>query len=82
MPKRQAVVSPTPHQSAAGRVSVLTRHHGADHPVVAEARAALRVARLSEEITREAEADPPLTFEQKARLAVLLLQSRQVGGGS
>jgi hypothetical protein len=67
-----------PHLSAAGRVSVLTRHHGPDHPVVAAARAELREARLREAIEREAAADPPLSPEQRARLAVLLLKS----GGS
>jgi hypothetical protein len=64
-----------PHLSAAGRVSVLTRHRGPNHPDVIAARAELREARLREAIAREAEADPPLSPEQRARLAVLLLRS-------
>ena len=81
MSKRQAATPPpSPHQSAAGRVSVLTRHHGPDHPAVAEARAELREARLAEEIAREAETDPPLTIEQRSRLAILLLRSTAKAG--
>jgi hypothetical protein len=34
----------------------------------------LREAKLAEEIKLEAEADPPLTVEQRSRLAVLLLR--------
>ena len=68
-----------PHLSAAGRVSILSRHRGPNHPDVVAARAELREVRLAEAIAREAEADPPLTSEQRARLAVLLLHS---GGGS
>jgi hypothetical protein len=75
MSKRSADPPVNLHHSAAGRVSVLTRHHGPDHPVVAEARAELREARLREAIEREAESDPPLSAEQRARLAVLLLRS-------
>jgi excisionase family DNA binding protein len=35
----------------------------------------------TEAINREAEADPPLTVEQRARIAVLLTTPQQVGGG-
>jgi len=68
--------------AARGRLNALQRHRPPDDPEIDAARVDLRVAKLADEIIREAGADPPLTSEQKARLAILLLQPRQVGGGS
>jgi hypothetical protein len=65
--------------TARARLSANQRHHGADSPQAAASRMELREAKLADAIKREAAADPPLTVEQRSRLAVLLLQ-RQVGG--
>jgi hypothetical protein len=65
---------------ARARLSALSRYRSPADPAVTAARGELREARLAEEIRREAEADPPLSTEQRARLAVLLLSSRQAGG--
>lgn len=64
--------------AARARLNALQRHRPADDPVIETARAQLREAKLAEEIRREAEADPPLTAEQRNRLACLLLRP---GGG-
>jgi hypothetical protein len=64
--------------AARGKLNALQRHRPPDDPAIAAARIDLRAAKLADEITREAEADPPLSAEQRSRLAVLLLG----GGGS
>ena len=61
------------------REAALKRYRRPDDPEVIAAVAARRYAAAEQAIAREAEADPPLTAEQKARLAILLLQPR-VGG--
>jgi hypothetical protein len=66
--------------AARGKLNALQRHRSPDDPAIDAARVDLRVAKLADEIIREAEADPPLTVEQRSRLAFLLLQPRQVGG--
>jgi hypothetical protein len=63
--------------TARARLSANQRHHGPDSPEVAVSRMELREAKLADAIKREAEADPPLSMEQRARLAALL----QSGGG-
>jgi hypothetical protein len=65
--------------AARGKLNALQRHRSPGDPAIAAARIDLRVAKLAEEISREAEADPPLSVEQRSRLAVLLL--RPSGGG-
>jgi hypothetical protein len=65
--------------SARARLNVLQRYRSPDDPAIARARADLREAKLAEAIRREAEADPPLSSEQRSRLAALLLRP---GGGS
>jgi len=62
--------------AARGRLNALQRHRSPDDPAIDAARVDLRVAKLVDEITREAETDPPLSPETRARLAILLL-----GGG-
>ena len=64
-------------QVAAKRATVggLTKHHGPDHPAVADARRDLRAETLAEHIERTVAEWPPLTETQRARLAALL------GGG-
>jgi len=66
---------------ARARLNALRRYRPADDPDVAGARMDLREAKLAEEIAREAEADPPLSIEQRSRLAVLLLRPNAGGGG-
>jgi hypothetical protein len=65
--------------AARGKLNALQRHRPPGDPAIAAARIDLRVAKLAEEISREAEADPPLTPEQRSQLALLLL--RPSGGG-
>jgi hypothetical protein len=67
--------------AARARLSALQRHRGPNDTAVVAARSALREAKLAEEISREADADPPLTPEQRSRLAVLLLSPRTNDGG-
>ena len=65
--------------AARARHSALRRYRPEDDPVVVFAKSELRWAKLAAAIQREAEADPPLTPEQRARLAVLLAPSRSGG---
>lgn len=58
--------------TARARVAGLTRHQGPDSPRTLEAQRDLRAARLEEHIRRTVDAAPPLTAEQRDRLAVLL----------
>lgn len=64
--------------TARARLSANQRHHGPDSPEVAASRMELREAKLADAIKREAESDPPLSMEQRAKLANLLLRA---GGG-
>ena len=66
---------PSTKYGARARLNALQRYRPADDPAISEARLNLREAKLAEEIQREAEADLPLTAEQRSRLAVLLLRS-------
>jgi hypothetical protein len=68
--------------AARARLAALQRHRpNPDDPDVTAARSGLREAKLAEEIRREADADPPLTPDQRARLAVLLLRPAGDGQG-
>lgn len=58
---------------ARNRRNVLVRHHGADSPQVAEADRELRYFTLAELITATVDEMPPLSADQRSRLAVLLL---------
>jgi len=68
--------------AARARLNALQRHRGPDDPVTTIARLDLREAKLAEDIVREAESDPPLTAEQRARLAVILLGPVHQDGGA
>ncbi|MFI7203319.1 hypothetical protein [Micromonospora aurantiaca (nom. illeg.)] len=59
--------------SKRGRYAALKRRHGADHPATEAASRELREASLARHITRLVDQAPPLTDEQRARLAGLLL---------
>ncbi len=54
------------------RVASLTRSRTPDAPDLLDARRQLRTERLADYITRTVDAAPPLTAEQRDRLAVLL----------
>lgn len=54
------------------------RHHGAHDPKVVALAAQYKADRLEEAVRRVVAEAPPLTAEQKTRLAALLL----VGGGA
>ena len=54
------------------RVASLTRSRTPDDPDLIAARRNLRAARLEDYIRRTVEAAPPLTAEQRDRLAILL----------
>jgi hypothetical protein len=66
--------------TARARVAGLSRHHGPDSPHTLNARRDLRAARLEEYIARTLATAPPLTDEQRERLA-LLFQSPATSGG-
>ncbi len=59
------------------RLASLTRSRTADDPDLVAARRDLRAARLEDHIARVVAEAPPLTNEQRERLALLLTQ----GGG-
>jgi hypothetical protein len=65
---------------ARGRLNVLRRWRSPDDPEIADAQQVLREAVLRDKIIREAEADPPLSPERRARLAVLLLRAPDADG--
>lgn len=54
------------------RVASLTRSRNPDDPELVDARRNLRAERLAEHIRRTVEVAPPLTPEQRDRLALLL----------
>jgi hypothetical protein len=54
------------------RLAALTRSRAADDPQLVEARRNLRAERLAEHVRRVVSEAPPLTEEQRARIAVLL----------
>jgi len=63
--------------SAVGRLRVTRRHHGLDHPDTRAAERDLAAAKLAAHIARVVDAAPPLTPEQRDRLAALLRPGRR-----
>jgi len=61
------------------RVASLTRSRPADDPDLIEARRNLRAERLAKAIRETVDAAPPLTDEQRGRLAALLRHGTQAG---
>jgi len=59
-------------ESARARLAVTTRHYGSAAPVTLDARRDLRAARAEDYIKHLVDAAPPLTAEQRDKLAVLL----------
>lgn len=62
----------SPRRHAAAVVGALQRHHGPDDPRLPDARRELRAAELEEHVRRIIDAAPPLTSEQRDRIAALL----------
>jgi hypothetical protein len=59
-------------RSASRRLNAYQRHRGPDDPVTLRAARDLRAVSLEEHIRRVVDAAPPLTSEQRQRLAILL----------
>ena len=55
-----------------GRVAALSRSRQADDPDLVDARRQLAAERLADYIARTIEAAPPLTAEDRTRLAAIL----------
>jgi hypothetical protein len=63
---------PSAKYSARGRLNVLQRHRPPDDPAIADARRDLAAASLEEYISRIVAEAPPLTEDQRSRIAALL----------
>jgi len=64
---------PSDVQVARNRLAAITRHHGPHDPRTATARGELAEAKLADAIAKVVESAPPLTAEQRNRLATLLM---------
>jgi hypothetical protein len=64
--------TPDPVLSQRGRRNVLVRHYGADDPRTVEAERDLKAAGLEQHIREIIDTAPPITEEQRSRLALLL----------
>jgi hypothetical protein len=67
--------------SERARVASLTRSRTPDDPELVDARRNMRAERLADHIRRTVDAAPPLTAEQRDRLALLLRGGAPPGGG-
>lgn len=63
------------------RIASLTRSRTADDPELIEARRNLRAIRLQEHVAKVVAEAPPLTMEQRHRIAQLLAPHVVAGGG-
>lgn len=63
---------PSTWTSERAKLASITRHHPDDADRIAEARRDLRAARLEDHVRDAVAAAPPLTAEQRRRLAALL----------
>lgn len=61
------------------RYASLTRSRRSDDPELLDARRALRTVQLTMHVQRELDAFPPMTEEQKAKVAALLRPSDDGG---
>ncbi len=62
-------------------VAALTRHRGTDDPAVTAAIRDLAAESLAEHVRRVVDRFPPLTPEQRDRIAALLSSTPTTGGG-
>lgn len=76
-----AAKSPARRQLAA-TIAVIERHHGTDDDRLPDLRRDLRAATLEEHIRKLVDGWPPLTAEQRDRLAVLLRGAPAAGGAA
>lgn len=67
------MATPDPVSSASGRLAGLHRYGTPDPVAVADARRELTAAHVERTIQRALAAAPPLTADQRARLAALLV---------
>lgn len=72
-------MSQTDWKKKRGRLAARTRHHGPDDPQVRALATEFAVDRLEEHVRRIVDGSPPLTGEQRDRIAVLL-RPIQTGG--
>ena len=63
-------------RSTASTVAAIERHNGPDDPRLPDLRRDLRAAELEEHIRHLVDEAPPLTAEQRLRLAGLLVGAR------
>ncbi|TQN44412.1 hypothetical protein FHU33_3914 [Blastococcus colisei] len=68
--------------TARARVAGLSRHRGPDSPDTLQARRDLRAVRLEEYISRTLATAPPLTDEQRERLASLFTPATSGGAAA
>lgn len=68
-------------QRRRNKVAILTRHHPGSREL-AEARRELAAAKLENFVKKAVDAAPPLTDEQRERIAALLSSSTVSGGPS
>ena len=69
---------PTERNAIRGHLAATVRHHPDDTAAIAELRGELRTRRVEDYIRRAVDDAPPLTAEQRLRLASLL--TGPVGG--
>jgi hypothetical protein len=69
-------------EATAGQVAALERWHPYDKARLAEARRDLRAEQLADHVRRVVDTFPPLTREQRSRLAALLLAPGGDGDGT
>lgn len=75
----EAAAGPSSRLSAHARLAAVKRWRPDDEPALEVAERELREATLADHIRRVVETAPPLTAEQRARLAVLLMPSQAAG---
>lgn len=77
--------APEPPQTwtqARSQLANATKRHGANSPQAQEARQHLRALRLEDHVTKVLAQAPPLTDEQRTKLAELLAPARRRNGGA
>jgi hypothetical protein len=67
---------------ARSQLANATKSHGANSPEAQQARQHLKALRLEEHVRRVIAQAPPLTDEQRTRLAELLAPIRRSGGSA
>lgn len=79
---RQSVGAPEPPRTwtqARSQLANATKQHGANSPEAQEARQQLKALRLEDHVLKAIAQAPPLTAEQRCKLAELLAPVRRRG---